>query len=366
MPQPTRTPAALRHRHMTRVAGRVREVCRDSLTTNELIDNLLSPLDDALGVSGIILGGADPTTAVMSTATRVEGLPDEMAPPWMQNEAFENDFNKFIQVHRTATGAVTLHRSTQENPLLSSRYRLNRRMGFGPEMRVTFSSGPDCWGIASFVREVDDTDFDDIALRWIDDLRADIAEGLRRTMNHRLPEFQDHSPGVVIMNLEGEVTSMTNGARTLLNNLWMCSIEGLAETQVPGEVHMVATLARAQGLGVVPKNSARTRMRGRSGHWITMHGETMFNTDNEPTGVALVVEQSRPVDVLPIVLATYGLTQRERDVFAEMTSGQTAGEIAERLFISQHTVRDHFKSIFSKTGTTSRGELMSLLFQHRA
>lgn len=357
-----RTPAAQRQRHLARMAGRVREVCRDALTTGELVDNLLPTFDEALGTSGIILGGADPTTAVMSTATRVAGLPDEMASPWMQNEAFEDDFNKFVELHRSSVGATTIHRSTQDNPMLSSRYRLNRRMGFGPEMRITFSSGRDCWGIASFVRDHNDDDFDEIALKWVDDLRPEIAAGLQHSMNHRLPEFREHTPGVVTLDLEGRVTSVTSEARTLLGDLWMCSIEGLNGSDVPGEVHMVAALARAQGTATA--GLARTRMRGRSGRWITVHGEPTFTTDGEPTGVALVIEQSRPVDVLPIVLASYGLTPRERNVFAEMTHGQTASEIAERLFISHHTVRDHFKSIFSKTGTNSRGELMALLFQH--
>lgn len=49
-----------------------------------------------------------------------------------------------------------------------------------------------------------------------------------------------------------------------------------------------------------------------------------------------------------------------------MFGGQSSADIARRLFISEHTVRDHIKSILGRTGTTSRGELMSLLFNHDA
>lgn len=66
-----------------------------------------------------------------------------------------------------------------------------------------------------------------------------------------------------------------------------------------------------------------------------------------------------------MVVASYGLTRREQEILSEMSKGQRTGEIASCLFISEHTVRDHIKSILAKTGTTSRGELMSLLFQHR-
>jgi predicted transcriptional regulator len=37
-------------------------------------------------------------------------------------------------------------------------------------------------------------------------------------------------------------------------------------------------------------------------------------------------------------------------------------EIADELFLSAHTVRDHVKAIFAKVGVSSRGELVARLF----
>ena len=42
--------------------------------------------------------------------------------------------------------------------------------------------------------------------------------------------------------------------------------------------------------------------------------------------------------------------------------GATAIQAAERLTISPHTVNDHLKSIFDKTGARTRGELSATLF----
>ena len=38
-----------------------------------------------------------------------------------------------------------------------------------------------------------------------------------------------------------------------------------------------------------------------------------------------------------------------------------AADIAQRLFISRHTLSDHMKAMFAKLGVTSRSELTALL-----
>jgi two-component system response regulator DesR len=50
------------------------------------------------------------------------------------------------------------------------------------------------------------------------------------------------------------------------------------------------------------------------------------------------------------------LTGRERDVLDVARTGATAGEIAERLFLSEGTVRNYLSSAIAKTGTRNRVE----------
>ncbi len=44
-----------------------------------------------------------------------------------------------------------------------------------------------------------------------------------------------------------------------------------------------------------------------------------------------------------------------------LQEGLTAGDMAERLRISPHTVRDHLRHLYRKTGTSSRRALLGLL-----
>jgi two-component system nitrate/nitrite response regulator NarL len=58
------------------------------------------------------------------------------------------------------------------------------------------------------------------------------------------------------------------------------------------------------------------------------------------------------------------LTNREREVIALVGEGIKSKEIADRLFISETTVRHHLTSIFDKLGVADRVELLIYAYRH--
>lgn len=62
----------------------------------------------------------------------------------------------------------------------------------------------------------------------------------------------------------------------------------------------------------------------------------------------------------PANLDRYGITPREREIIELVAAGRTNQEIAEKLFISIATVKDHNSNIFRKTGVRNRVELANL------
>jgi two-component system, NarL family, nitrate/nitrite response regulator NarL len=58
------------------------------------------------------------------------------------------------------------------------------------------------------------------------------------------------------------------------------------------------------------------------------------------------------------------LTSRERDVVGGIVSGFTNREIAEKLSISEQTVKHHLRNIFDKTGVSNRLELALFAINH--
>ncbi len=62
------------------------------------------------------------------------------------------------------------------------------------------------------------------------------------------------------------------------------------------------------------------------------------------------------------LLAT--LTRRERDIVSVTLLGLKNRQVADRLFISETTVRHHLTSIFNKLGVRGRFELLRFAYQH--
>lgn len=79
-----------------------------------------------------------------------------------------------------------------------------------------------------------------------------------------------------------------------------------------------------------------------------------------------VVPDSSPrgADLVPILLESFGLTEREVGIVTVLARGSTTKEIAAELSLSAHTVRDHVKAIFDKVGVNSRGAIARVFTGH--
>ena len=60
-------------------------------------------------------------------------------------------------------------------------------------------------------------------------------------------------------------------------------------------------------------------------------------------------------------LEDYGLTERQMEICKRLLYGQSTREIAEELFLSEHTVYTHRKNILRSTGCKSATEIFGLL-----
>jgi len=59
-----------------------------------------------------------------------------------------------------------------------------------------------------------------------------------------------------------------------------------------------------------------------------------------------------------------GMTQREAEILGLIAQGLTNTEIAERLFLSNHTIKTHINRIFAKTGSRDRVAAIAYAQRH--
>jgi DNA-binding NarL/FixJ family response regulator len=167
----------------------------------------------------------------------------------------------------------------------------------------------------------------------------------------------DASPGVVVLSEDGTASTMNAAAAQLLDELG----GDVDRNEIPLEVLAVAArLRRAQG------NAARAphlRVRTRAGRWVILHASWMGEPPSR--AAAVIIEHAAPGEVLPLLLAAYGLTEQERRVTGLVCRGLSTTAIAAHLHVTTNTVQDHLKSIFTKTGIRSRRELVATLLKQQ-
>jgi DNA-binding CsgD family transcriptional regulator len=105
---------------------------------------------------------------------------------------------------------------------------------------------------------------------------------------------------------------------------------------------------------------AVARVLSSSGTWVVLHGAPLV-TDGRRR-VAVIVEPAHPARITPLLMSAYGLTTREQEVTRLVLKGQSTAEIAAALVVSPHTVQEHLKGIFEKTGVRSRRDLVGKVF----
>jgi DNA-binding CsgD family transcriptional regulator len=338
----------------------IERACDADLTAQKLLETVAEPLHSALRCDGFFLAAADPETALCMGAGIVHGMPDAICQPMWDHEFLVPDFNKFADLASAPSPVGDLHEATGGRPQRSARYREFRVItGFDAELRAAFTSGGSAWGIAQINRADDQPRFTADEIAWLERASRLIGRGLRRALlSQSAAPSVGRGPGMIVVGADGVLVSATPEAEAWLREI-DSSFYAPNHLGVPLPVEAFSYVAAARA-GMT--QFARGRVRTRTGVWLMMHASCLRDASGEASQTALVIEPAKASDVAPIVIEAYELTERELDVTRLVARGLKTGEIAEKLFLSPHTVRDHVKAIFEKVGVTSRGELTAKLF----
>ena len=297
------------------------------------------------------------------TQHHLQDIPDRF-PILADNEYAVEDVNKFEQLARAERKAATLSEATAGRPERSARFRdLLTPAGLGPELRSAFVADGATWGALILVRRAGQPEFEDRDITLFSDASALLARAVRRGLIAEGCESDialRDAPGVIELDSSGGLIRASSSAEPLLAELSGGTVDaGLRSSSihaVASATKAAVTAASAADMPALPRSVVKTP----AGGWLVLHGGLLGAPRSGE--VAIFIQRAHPTLVAPLLLKAYGLTPREQEVTQLVLRGATTIQAAQRLTISPHTIGDHLKSIFDKTGATTRGELSATLF----
>jgi DNA-binding CsgD family transcriptional regulator len=304
----------------------------------------------------------DPASLLV-TSHYDHGLIPDLPPEWLAHEYYGDDFHKMADVARSARGLSTLHEATGGDPSRSLSWkRYVEPYGGEQQLLVALrTQAGDAWGMLGLYREAGQPLFDADELDFLRRVSSYLAEGAQRGLllgETSDPEGPD-TPGLAVLRDDWSVESLSPGVARWLSEL----PDGDWESQgkLPPSVLSVAGRAlRTAEHEDAPGEVAVARVLSRDGRWMVLHGAALVG--DGARRVAVIVEPAHPARISSLLMAAYQLTEREQDVTRLVLRGHSTAEIADRLWISPHTVQQHLKSVFEKTGVRSRRELVGKVF----
>lgn len=302
----------------------------------------------------------DPASLLVTSHYQAESF--DLPPEWLAHEYFADDAHKLADVMRSERGVSTVHEATGGDPRRSPGWnRFVRPYGGDQELFIALRTRPgEGWGVLSLYRAEGQPPFSAQEMQFLRDLAPYLAEGARRGLlvgEAADPEGPE-APGLVVLREDWEVESLTPGVER-----WLGELPGEWEARgaLPPAVLSVAGRAlRTAEHPDVPGEVAVARVLSRAGRWLVLHGAALVGDGRRR--VAVIVEPGHPARITSLLMAAYGLTEREQEITRSVLQGCSTVEIAQRLSVMPQTVQQHLKAVFEKTGVRSRRELVGKVF----
>jgi DNA-binding CsgD family transcriptional regulator len=214
-----------------------------------------------------------------------------------------------------------------------------------------------CWGFLDLWRAGGSFTADEAA--FLTDIAAPVTAALRRAQASTFvagPERSVRGPIVLVLSPELDVRAQTPETQEYLRVLVPPDGE---RSPVPASAYNVGAQLLANEAGV-DTNPPWARVHLAGGLWLTLRAARLAGTGTpRQRDLAISIEETTPAERAALYAKAHCLSARESELLGHLVTGTDTHELAHRMSLSQHTVQDHLKSIFVKTGVNSRRLLLS-------
>ncbi|TKR27205.1 LuxR family transcriptional regulator [Cellulomonas hominis] len=348
-------------------------LARSGLEWHAFVEGAVELLAAAVPYDAACIGPVDPDTGLLTGSVK-RNLGDEMDTEFLRHEYVTDEVNLFSALARRERPVGILADDTGGDPARSSRHRdvFVPHWALDHEMRAAALVDGTPWAAVALYRSGATGGFSPAEAEFLGRVSRTIALGVRAglvTAVASRPEGAPDAapraghgtagvsgPAVLVVEADDSVSRLSPAAEARIAELGGCGWGAL-----PNAVAAITAAARALGSGrrgTVP----RLRVRTPAGEWLVVHAAPLTGPAGGPPQVVVTIEQARPPEIVPLVVAAFGLTGREQDVVAAVLQGESTQEIGRSLHLSPWTVQDHLKAVFEKAGVGSRRELVARVF----
>jgi DNA-binding CsgD family transcriptional regulator len=345
-------------RARNRCRERLSRLVDSSLGSEELRHEAAAELDRAIGFDLWCWALADPRSLLACSGVASQVPPEQVArvlPRLLALEQQEPDSARHV-IARSRRPVCTLAAATGGEIERSRRWaECIRPTGLHDLAVLSCSETNGCWGWLEAYRAGDARRFEPEETSLLESVASLLGGALRSRAGGAGPLVQHRPAGVLILDSDLRPTSWTGAGRRLIERL---------PGRIPGSLNLLpsviyAVAGRAMAPAGTPGEQMGTaaRVRTLDGSWFVIDGEALEGAE---TGhVAITIRAATPDEALELLGRLHTLTPREREVAELLLRGLFTTSIAQRLIISEHTAKDHTKSILAKTGARSRRELVA-------
>lgn len=344
-----------RGRTRSRARERLRALAGTSLDSEAARREAIAALRPAVGFERWCWPLTDPASALSISGVAEFDLWPEL--PRIAALEERGDITSKPGLVLAERASVALSAATDGDLARSRRWReCLEPYGVGDELMTACRDRHGCWASVELMRDSDDPPFSEDDARFLHELAPTLAALVRRGLGERgsaaRPARASLPPATLIVDAEARPTSWTPAFREWLAEL-PTGPEALPPAVYELGTRVVTPPREANGL------PASVRIRTRGGHWAVLEGAPLEGTDGREA--AITIRSASADEVFDLLARAHDLTRRERQLVALMLDGLSTKQLAAALHISPHTVQDHLKAIFAKTGPRSRRELVSHL-----
>ncbi|GAA0980354.1 LuxR C-terminal-related transcriptional regulator [Acrocarpospora macrocephala] len=340
-----------------RVRERIVRLCRGAAQARELRAAVLDQLRHVIEFDSYVFALTDPRTCVGCDPLADVPLLDEL--PRLIKLKYVTAVNRWTRLGEPPVALLYEGTGGRREQSLLWRDMLGPA-GIVDVASMVFRDRFGCWGFLDLWRATPATPFTSADADFLTTVAPPVTEALRHcqaaTFTARPADTEPRTPLVLLLSPELTIRAQTRQTHDYLRRLLPTPAE---RSPVPAAAYNVAAQLVALEEGVDDHPPA-AGVHLAQGVWVTLRAARIGDSGAERSGdVTVTIEYATPAERLDIFSRAFALSAREGELLQVLAHGADTRQAAAQLHLSQHTVQDHLKSIFLKTGTRSRRELFA-------